>query len=119
VRDGGEIERDVATLARESNGGLIVTGSSSAAATWEITITCRDGSRLHFSERSDTAPQKGEIFEADVGQIIKARIDAYREEKPRGLRPPFSRSRRPNCKVGRYEDPPLPRRSRISAESFR
>ena len=30
VRDGGEIERDVATLAREPNGGLIVTGSSSA-----------------------------------------------------------------------------------------
>ena len=58
-------------------------------AIWEITITCRDGSRLHFSERRDSAPQKGEIFEVDVGQIIKARIDAYREEKPSSWRPPF------------------------------
>jgi hypothetical protein len=45
-------------------------------ATWEITITCRDGSRLRFSERRGSAPQKGEIFEtAGAGQIIKARID--------------------------------------------
>jgi hypothetical protein len=58
-------------------------------ATWEITITCRDGSRLRFTEQRGDAPQKGEIFEADVGQIIKARIDAYREEKPSGWRPPF------------------------------
>jgi hypothetical protein len=42
-------------------------------ATWEITITCRDGSRLRFSER--LAPLKGDIFAtADTGQIIKARI---------------------------------------------
>jgi hypothetical protein len=57
---------------------------------WEITITCRDGSRLRFSERRDSTPQKGEIFEtADGGQIIKATIDAYHEEKPSGWRPPF------------------------------
>ena len=58
-------------------------------AMWEITITCRDGSRLRFSELRGHAPKKGEIFEADVGQIIKARIDAYREENPSGWRPPF------------------------------
>ena len=59
-------------------------------ATWEITITCRDGSRLRFSERRDYAPHKGDILEtADTGQTIKARIDAYREEKPAGSRPPF------------------------------
>jgi hypothetical protein len=56
---------------------------------WEITITCRDGSRLHFSERRDPSPLKGDVFEtAETGQIIKARIDAYREEKPSGWRPP-------------------------------
>ena len=38
VRDGGEIERDVATFARESNGGLIVTGSSSAAVHRELIV---------------------------------------------------------------------------------
>jgi hypothetical protein len=58
---------------------------------WEITITCRDGSRLRFSELRGQAPRKGEIIEtADAGKIIKARIDAYREEKqPGGSRPPF------------------------------
>ena len=30
-------------------------------ATWEITITCRDGSRLRFSAPRRSAPQKGEI----------------------------------------------------------
>jgi hypothetical protein len=59
-------------------------------AMWEITITCRDGSRLRFSERRDTAPRKGEIVQTvDARQTIKARIDAYREEKPSGWRPPF------------------------------
>ena len=59
-------------------------------AMWEITITCRDGSRLRLSERRDYAPLKGDIFDtADTGQIIKARIDAYHEEKPSGSRPPF------------------------------
>jgi hypothetical protein len=59
-------------------------------AMWEITITCRDGSRLRLSERRDHAPLKGDIFAtADSGQIIKARIDAYHEEKPSGSRPPF------------------------------
>ena len=54
-------------------------------AMWEITITCRDGSRLRFTERRDYAPQKGDIFDtADTGQIIKARIDAYHEENPSG-----------------------------------
>jgi hypothetical protein len=60
-------------------------------ATWEITISCRNGSRLRFSELRGHAPRKGEIIEtADAGKIIKARIDAYREEKqPGGSRPPF------------------------------
>jgi hypothetical protein len=58
--------------------------------TWEITIACRDGSRLRLSERRDHAPLKGDVFDtADTGQIVKARIDAYREEKPGGSRPPF------------------------------
>jgi hypothetical protein len=60
-------------------------------ATWEITITCHDGSRLRFSELRDHVPKKGEIIETtDAGKIIKARIDAYREEKQTGgSRPPF------------------------------
>jgi hypothetical protein len=58
-------------------------------ATWEITITRRDGSRLRVTEQRGDPPQKGEIFEVDVGQILKARIDAYREERPGGSRPPF------------------------------
>ena len=59
-------------------------------AMWEITITCRDGSRLRFSDQRDGAPQKGDIVEtADTGQIIKARIDACREEKPNGWSHPF------------------------------
>jgi hypothetical protein len=57
---------------------------------WEITITCRDGSRLRLSERRDHAPVKGGIFDtADTGQIVKARINTYHEEKPSGSRPPF------------------------------
>jgi hypothetical protein len=56
----------------------------------EITITCHDGARLRFSERKDPAPQKGDIVETlDAGQIIKARIDACREEKVGGSRPPL------------------------------
>jgi hypothetical protein len=60
-------------------------------ATWEITIACRDGSRLRFSELRGHAPKKGEIIEtADAGKIIKARIDTCREEKHLGgSRPPF------------------------------
>jgi hypothetical protein len=55
---------------------------------WEITIACHDGARLRFSERKDPAPQKGDIVETlDAGQIIKARIDACREEKVSGSRP--------------------------------
>ena len=62
-------------------------------AMWEITITCRDGSRLRFSERRETPRhRKGEIVQTvDARQTIKARIDAYREEKPSGWRPPFFR----------------------------
>ena len=75
--------------------------TSALMAMWEITITCRDGSRLRLSERRDHAPLKGDIFDtADTGQIIKARIDTHREEQPSGSRPPFFQSRRPNCKVG-------------------
>jgi hypothetical protein len=61
-------------------------------ATWEITITCQDGSRLHFSELRGRAPKKDEIIEtADAGKMIKARIDAYREERQAGggSRSPF------------------------------
>ena len=59
-------------------------------ATWEITITCRDGSRLRFSELRAYAPKEGEIIEtADAGKILKAKIDAYREERSTGSRPPF------------------------------
>jgi hypothetical protein len=51
-------------------------------ATWEITITCHDGSRLHFSEQGGRAPLKGGIVQtADVGITIKARIDTYSEER--------------------------------------
>ena len=46
VRDGGEIERDVATLARESNGVLIVTGSSSAAVHRELIVMLAARHRL-------------------------------------------------------------------------
>jgi hypothetical protein len=60
-------------------------------ATWEITIACRDGSRLRFSELRGHVPKKGEIVEiVDAGKILKAKIDTYREEKqPGGSRPPF------------------------------
>jgi hypothetical protein len=60
-------------------------------ATWEITISRRDGSRLRFSELRDRVPKRGEIIETtDAGKIIKARIDAYREERqPGASRPPF------------------------------
>jgi hypothetical protein len=60
-------------------------------ATWEITITCQDGSRLRFSELRSRAPKKDEIIEtAYAGKIIKARIEAYREERQAGgSRPPF------------------------------
>ena len=60
-------------------------------ATWEITITCLDGSRLRFSELRGHAPKKGEIIvTADAGKIIKARIDAYREVRQAGgSRAPF------------------------------
>jgi len=46
VRDGGEIERDVATFARESNGGLIVTGSSAAAVHRELIVMLAARHRL-------------------------------------------------------------------------
>ena len=46
VRDGGEIERDVAAFARESNGGLIVTASSGAAVHRELIIMLATRHRL-------------------------------------------------------------------------
>ena len=59
-------------------------------ATWEMTITCHDGTRLRLSEWRDPAPQKGEVVETlDTGQTIKARIDSWREEKVGGSRPPL------------------------------
>jgi hypothetical protein len=57
---------------------------------WEITISCRDGSRLRFTEQRDAEPQKGNIVEIeDSGQIIRARIDTCREERVGSSRPPF------------------------------
>jgi hypothetical protein len=54
-------------------------------ATWEITITCHDGSRLRFSELRGYAPKKGEIIETgDAGKIIKAKIDACHKNPPIG-----------------------------------
>ena len=59
-------------------------------AMWEITITCHDGTRLRLSEWRDAAPHKGQVVETvDTGQVIKAMIDACREEKVGGSRPPF------------------------------
>jgi hypothetical protein len=56
----------------------------------EITIICRDGSRLRLAERRDYAPLKGDIFDtADTGQTVKARIDTCHEEKPIGWSHPF------------------------------
>jgi len=46
VRDAGEIERDVAAFARESNGGLIVTASSGAIARRELIIMLAARHRL-------------------------------------------------------------------------
>ena len=46
VRDAGEIERDVAAFARESNGGLIVTASSGAAIHRELIIMLAARHRL-------------------------------------------------------------------------
>ena len=46
VRDGGKIERDIAALARESNGGLIVTASSAASIHRELIIMLATRHRL-------------------------------------------------------------------------
>jgi putative ABC transport system substrate-binding protein len=46
VRDAGEIERDVAAFALESNGGLIVTGSSATAVHRELIIMLAARHRL-------------------------------------------------------------------------
>jgi putative ABC transport system substrate-binding protein len=46
VRDAGEIERDIAAFARESNGGLIVTASSGAVAHRELIIMLAARHRL-------------------------------------------------------------------------
>jgi putative ABC transport system substrate-binding protein len=46
VRDAGEIERDVAAFARESKGGLIVTGSTGAVAHRELIIMLAARHRL-------------------------------------------------------------------------
>src|SRR5580704_18158512 len=46
VRDGGKIERDIAALARESNGGLIVTASSAASVHSELIIMLAARHRL-------------------------------------------------------------------------
>ena len=53
-------------------------------AMWEITITCRNGSRLRFSERRSRGPRKGEIVQTvDGGTIVKAMIEAFHEQ-PKG-----------------------------------
>jgi TPR repeat protein len=47
-------------------------------ATWEITITCRDGSRLRFSERRGGAPQNGDI-------LLTAMVGARRRQRELGF----------------------------------
>jgi hypothetical protein len=43
-----------------------------------------------YLSNETTRPRRGDIFEtADTGQIVKARIDAHREEKPNGWGHPF------------------------------
>jgi hypothetical protein len=43
-----------------------------------------------LSDLRGHAPKKGDIIETpDAGKIIKAKIDAYREEQSTGSRPPF------------------------------
>jgi putative tryptophan/tyrosine transport system substrate-binding protein len=52
VRDAPEIERAIAAFARSANGGLIVTGSSLAAAHSDLIVTLADRHRLpsvHFA----------------------------------------------------------------------
>ena len=57
-------------------------------ATWEITITCRDASRLRFSELRNHAPQKGEIVQTvGGGPIIKAKIESFHEQPKAGAGP--------------------------------
>ena len=46
VRDAGEIERGVAAFARESDGGLIVTGSSAASVHRELIVMLAARHRL-------------------------------------------------------------------------
>jgi hypothetical protein len=60
-------------------------------ATWEITITRGDGSRLRFTEMRSAAPKMGEIVQIkDSGQPIKARIETVHEGRPiGGVRVPF------------------------------
>jgi hypothetical protein len=60
-------------------------------ATWEITITRRDGSRLRFTESRDVAPKMGEIIQTkDSGQPIKAKIETIHQGRPTGgVRLPF------------------------------
>ena len=66
-----------------------------------------DGSRLRVVERRDGAPI---VQTADATQIIKAKIDAYREEKlSGGSSPPFFPGHGDgNIKPGRSDAPPLP-----------
>ena len=46
MRDGGEIERDIAAFAREPNGGLIVTASSAAVVHRDLIIALAARHRL-------------------------------------------------------------------------
>jgi putative ABC transport system substrate-binding protein len=46
VRDAGEIERNITAFARSSNGGLIVTGSTSAGIHRELIVTLAARHRL-------------------------------------------------------------------------
>jgi hypothetical protein len=72
----------------------------------EITIICRDGSRLRLAERRDYAPLKGDIFDtADTGLDNQGEDRRLREKSQGGARRSLSRLRRPNFKFDRCPAP--------------
>ena len=79
------------TVATGTLVGTICTARCSVPivkATWEITITCRDASRLRFSELRGDPPCKGEIVQTvGGGPIIKAKIESFHEQPKAGAGP--------------------------------
>jgi putative ABC transport system substrate-binding protein len=77
VRDAGEIERDIATFAHTSNGGLIVTGSARAVIHRDLIVTLAARHKLP-AVYWDRAPVTGGgliSYGADL-------IDQYRRAAP-------------------------------------